>query len=99
MLQQTPTLCSSEYRAYLFKAMCTTAFFAFLRIGEITCCPRSPTVFQIDQVVNLVADNSGNILTGLKLTFANFKHSYNRSNVSLTLNPRLKRDKNPGLRG
>ena len=86
MLQQTPTLCSSEYRAYLFKAMCTTAFFAFLRIGEITCCPRSQTVFQIDQVVKLV-DNSGSI-TGLKLTFANFKHSYNRSNVSLTLNRR-----------
>lgn len=86
IMQQTPTLCSSEYRAYLFKAMCTTAFFAFLRIGEITCCPRSPNVLQIDQVVKLV-DNAGTI-TGLKITFANFKHSYNRPNVTLTLNRR-----------
>jgi hypothetical protein len=38
MLQQTPILCSScssEYRAYLFKAMCTTAFFAFLRLVKL----------------------------------------------------------------
>ena len=83
IVQQTPSLCSSEYRAYLFQAMCTTAFFAFLRIGEITCCPRSPTVLQIDQVVKLL-DTSGKI-TGLKIMFANFKHLYNRPNVTLTL--------------
>ena len=86
ILQQTPSLCSSVYRAYLFQALCTTAFFAFLRIGEITYCPRSPTVLQIDQVVKLL-DNSGKI-TGLKITFANFKHSYNRPNVTLTLHRR-----------
>ncbi len=55
---QTSVLCSSQYRAYLFKAMCNTAFFAFLRIGEITVCPRSPTVLQLDQVVQL-ADHTG----------------------------------------
>ena len=60
VLQQTPTICSSEYRGYLFKAMCTTAFFAFLRVGEITCCPRSPDVLQLKQVVQLV-DNAGNV--------------------------------------
>ena len=86
IVQQTPSLCSSEYRAYLFQAMCTTAFFAFLRIGEITCCPRSPTVLQIDQVVKLL-DTSGKI-PGLKIMFANFKHSYNRPNVTLTLHRR-----------
>ena len=39
VLQQTSTVCASEYRAYLFKAMCTTAYFAFLRVGEITVLP------------------------------------------------------------
>ena len=86
VLQQTPTICSSEYRGYLFKAMCTTAFFAFLRVGEITCCPRSPDVLQLKQVVQLV-DNAGNV-SGLKITFLNFKHSYNQANVSLTLHRR-----------
>ena len=86
VLQQTSTVCASEYRAYLFKAMCTTAFFAFLRVGEITCCPRSTTVPQLNQIVKLV-DNSGSI-TGLKITFLDFKHSYKRTNVSITLKRR-----------
>ena len=69
--------------------MCTTAFFAFLRVGEITCCPRSTTVLQLNQIVQLV-DSSGSI-TGLKITFLDFKHSYNRPNslnVSITLKRR-----------
>ena len=34
--------------------MCTTAFFAFLRVrvGEITCCPRSTTVLQLNHIVS-----------------------------------------------
>ena len=83
ILQQTPTICGSDYRRYLFTAMCTTAFFGFLRIGEITCCPRSPAVLQLDQVVRQL-DNTGNI-AGFKLTFTNFKHSYNQRAVSITL--------------
>ena len=70
VLQQTSSVCASEYRAYLFKAMCTTAFFAFLRVGEITCCPRSTTVLQLNQIVKLV-DSSGSI-TGLKITIFGF---------------------------
>jgi hypothetical protein len=66
--------------------MCTTACFAFLGVGEITCCPRSPDVLQLKQVVQLV-DNAGNV-SGLKITFLNFKHSYNQANVSLTLQRR-----------
>ncbi|XP_028405752.1 uncharacterized protein LOC114528322 [Dendronephthya gigantea] len=86
ILQQTSLVASSEYRALLFRAMCTTAFFAFLRVGEITTCPRSPGVLQLSQVVQLV-DNLGNI-SGLKINFANFKHSYNQPRVSLTLHRR-----------
>ena len=99
ILKQTPTICGSDYRRCLFTAMCTTlfvpmctmlqlvsAFFGFLRVGEITCCPRSSAVLQLDQVVRLL-DNLGNIV-GFKLTFANFKHSYNQCAVSITLHRR-----------
>ena len=63
--------------ALIFTAMCTTAFFAFLRVGELTFCPRSADVLQLNQVVQLV-ESSGHI-TGLKITFANFKRSYNQN--------------------
>ena len=87
ILTQTPTICPSLYRARLFTAMCTTAFFAFLRVGELTFCPRSPDVLQLNQVVQLV-ESSGHI-TGLKITFTNFKHSYNQNkNISITLSRR-----------
>ena len=88
ILTQTPTICPSLYRARLFTAMCKTAFFAFLRVGELTFCPRSPDVLQlINQVVQLV-ESSGHI-TGLKITFTNFKHSYNQNkNISITLSRR-----------
>ena len=43
ILQQTP-ICGSDYCRCLFTAMCTTASFGFLRVGEITCCPRSSAV-------------------------------------------------------
>ena len=87
ILTQTPTICPSLYRARLFTAMCTTAFFAFLRVGELTFCPRSPHVLQLNQVVQLV-ESSGHI-TGLKITFTNFKHSYNQNkNISITLSRR-----------
>lgn len=86
ILERTSSLCSSQYRSYLFRAMCTTAFFAFLRVGEITSCPRSTSVLHLNQVVQVV-DNSGAI-TGLKITFRNFKHSYNQPGVSITLTRR-----------
>ncbi len=66
--------------------MCTTAFFGFLCVGEIICCPRSPAVLQLDQVVREL-DNIGNI-AGFKLTFTNFKHSDNQRAVSITLHRR-----------
>ncbi len=34
-----PSLCSNVYNALLFKAMCTTAFFAFLRLGKLPTVP------------------------------------------------------------
>ena len=72
--------------AFLFKAMCTTAFFAFLGVGEIIRCSRSPAVLQVKQVVKLV-DPSG-ATSGLKIKFYNFKHSYNQPQISITLSRR-----------
>lgn len=86
ILRQTTAVCSNDYRMRLFKAMCTTAFFAFLRVGEITCCPRSPAVLQLNQVVKLV-NNTGEV-TGMKILFCNFKHSYNQPSISITLSRR-----------
>ena len=86
IIHQTFVLCSSQYRAYL---LCVPQhFLPFYGLVKLPFAPgpRSPTVFQLDQVVQL-ADHTGNI-TGLKITFANFKHSYNKPNVSITLNRR-----------
>ena len=86
ILRQVPALCSSAYETHLFTAMCSTAFFAFLRIGEITVCSRSPSVLHIGQVVKMV-EPSG-FIAGLKITFHDFKHSYNQRPVVLTLSRR-----------
>ena len=81
-----PSLCSNVYNAFLFKAMCIMAFFAFLRVGEITYCPRSPAVLHLKQVVKL-EDLSGAIV-GLKIKFVDFKHSYNHPSIAITLSRR-----------
>ncbi len=81
-----PSLCSDVYNAFLFMAMCTTAFFAFLRVGEITYCPQSPTVLHVKQVVKL-EDLSGTIVD-LKIKFVDFKRSYNHPSIAITLSRR-----------
>ena len=83
IVDNMPSLCSTLHESRLYQAMCTTAFFAFLRVGEITICARSPFVLQIEQLVKL-EDQTGGIL-GLKITFRDFKHSYNKGDVSLTV--------------
>ena len=35
-MQGLDIFCVSQYELFMFKAMCAMAFFAFLRIGEIT---------------------------------------------------------------
>ena len=43
----------SGYIACMFKAMCATAFYAFLRIGEITATKQAPEVIQLSQLTKL----------------------------------------------
>ena len=74
ILLKMPAVCGSDYRRYFFTAMCTTAFFGFLRVREITFCSRSTTVLLLNKVVRLLDNQEGNIV-GFKLTFTNFKDS------------------------
>lgn len=77
------SLIKPQYNASLFDAMCTLAFYAFLRIGEITKGKDSKNVLLLRQVTKLT-DSSGNIV-GLKITFESYKHHYNQPPVSITL--------------
>lgn len=46
----------------MFKAMCAMAFFAFLRIGEITAARQSPDTLRLSQVDKL-SDESGTVVS------------------------------------
>ncbi len=64
--------------------MCSLAFFAFLRIGEITtkkgngCQP-----LQLHQLAYIC--DSGNQVVGIKLTFHDYKHNYNQRPFTLAI--------------
>ena len=68
-----------------FQAMCSIAFHAFLRVGEMTSTTGlGPRPLQIHQVVQLV--NDSNTIVSLKIVFEDFKHSYNQSPSSMVIN-------------
>ena len=67
--------------------MFTTAFIAFLCIGEIIVSDRSSSCIQLSQVTRLL--NSGGSTVGFKITFRDFKHSYNCQSVQINLYHRL----------
>ena len=64
---------SSRYQILLMSAMCAIAFFAFLRIGEITASRSDATnLIDITQLDRLVDDRG--ITRALQLTICNYKH-------------------------
>ena len=77
----------SAYQTCQFQAMCALAFYAFLRIGEITSVPsRTATCsppLQLLQLTKLL--NPEGELIGFKVTFGNFKHSYNERPFSIVI--------------
>lgn len=75
----------SHFDVVLFKAMCLVAFFAFLRLGKFTVRTDSDAskVLQLSQISRLV-DSNGHLVS-FKVTFSNFKHSYNQRPFSLLL--------------
>jgi len=74
----------SHYQICQFQAMCSIAFYAFLRVGEMTSTKRhGPQPVHIHQAVKLVNDSIG--IVSLKLTFHDFKHSYNQPPFSIVI--------------
>lgn len=82
LLEVAPDVLSSPYQVCLFQAMCCLAFFAFLRIGEMTASGRTP-MLHLRQLTKLV--NSANKVVTFKLSFSSFKHSYNPNPFSLEI--------------
>ena len=75
-------LSDSHYNICQFRAMCSLAFFAFLRVGEITASASGHTL-QINQLTKLV--NHKQEIVALKVTFFNSKHNYNQCPFSLEI--------------
>ena len=46
----------TKYQILMFQAMCSTAFFAFLRLGEITFSSTCPPPIQIHHLTKLVSE-------------------------------------------
>ena len=69
IIESSAKLSISQYQRCQFQAMCSTAFFAFLRIGEITYnSPKDAGVpLQVHHLVKLV--DSSKRVVALKLTF------------------------------
>ena len=67
----------------MFKAMCTTAFYAFMHIGKITATKQAPDVIQLSQVTML--STASGFIASVKLTFHQFKYHYNQPQVSIII--------------
>ncbi|XP_048584136.1 uncharacterized protein LOC116617925 isoform X2 [Nematostella vectensis] len=86
LVTAAPVICSTKFESCLFQSMCCFAFYAFLRVGEMTQSSQTQntgsllTIFQLSQ---LKAETG--VVKALKLTFHNFKHSYNQRPFSLII--------------
>ena len=79
--------CVSQYELFMFKAMCAMAFFAFLRIGEMTVSKRdcvNGNLLQLDKV-SREHRGKGNVVS-LIITFPSYKHNYNQNLFPIVLN-------------
>ena len=76
---------SSYYECCLFRAMCAVAFFAFLRIGEITVNGKNSSnpPLQFNQVSKLC---NSSFTEAIKISFGDYKHNYNQRPFSITMN-------------
>ena len=78
LISVAPSLEGSNYQLSQFRAMCSMAFYAFLRIGEITSGSKSSANLPLQpyQLTKLLSP-AGELIA-FKVTFGNFKHSYNQ---------------------
>ena len=73
LIQSSATLSISEYQCCQFRAMCTTAFFAFPRIREMTynsAKEASNLILQVHAISKLI--DSSKYVGALKITFCTF---------------------------
>ena len=78
-----PHCIGTSYDQYRFQAMCGLAFFAFLRIGEVTATSKqSPIPLCLNQLTKLLR---GGEVIGFKLTFTDYKHNYNQRPFSMVI--------------
>ena len=75
----------SPHQRAIFQAMCSLAFHAFLRVGEITMNTKqgSPPPLQLHQCFRVV-DNS-NQTVSLRITFLDYKHNYNKPPFTIVI--------------
>ena len=74
----------SPYELCLFRAMCSLAFYAFLRVGEMAATNNNKSIDQsIDNIAKPV--NAANHVVSLKVTFLHYKHSYNQPPFSVII--------------
>ena len=72
-----------NYDSCLFQAMCSLAFFACMRVGELTLTTTKDrgSLIQLHQLTQLV-DVDQRVIA-LKFTFLDFKHNYNQRPFSV----------------
>ena len=83
MINTAAQVAGSQYQIQRFKAMCSLAFHAFLRVGEITSSGNCNPPLQYHQLSKLL-DPSQKVVA-LKVTFHDFKHHNNQRPFSLTV--------------
>ena len=85
LLMAAPHCIGTSYDQYRFQAMCGLAFFAFLRIGEITATSKqSPIPLCLNQLTKLLRGGDHEVI-GFKLTFTDYKHHYNQRPFSMVI--------------
>ena len=85
LLMAAPHCTGTSYDQYRFQAMCGLAFFAFLRIGEITATSKqSPIPLCLNQLTKLLRGGDHEVI-GFKLTFTDYKHHYNQRPFSMVI--------------
>ena len=88
ILESSVQFCQTRYDSCLFQAMCSLAFFACMRVGEITLATSKAggSLIQLHQLTQLVDATQG--VVALKFTFLDFKYNYNQRPFSLVINRR-----------
>ena len=83
ILNVADAIIGANYERCLFRAMCSLAFHAFLRVGEMTITNSGNATLTIDSINKLV--DSNNHVVSVKITFVRYKHCYNQPPFSLVI--------------